>query len=346
MGRAQAAVAHAHRATELEDLAGYQPCEPGFATFVEALGQVYCGRLDRYIELTERVATLPGPSQAYGIAAYVDGLQSAGRVQEALALTERAVAAARELGNPYWIAYTLWIVGLAFSNTDAQRALAAWDEGLEFVEKEGVGFFAGFMARDAARLHTSDGDLDAAVELFASAVDGFQQAGNVAQLIITLASLPALFERLGRLEAATTLVGAMSNQPASRHHVPELLELGERLAERLGEDKSARFTSFGAVMDLDDAAVYALEQIAIARRQLSRDLHDARPGGLTRRELQVLRLVADGATTREVSEQLFISTKTADHHIQHIYTKIGASNRATAARWAFEHGVVESATSG
>ena len=42
---------------------------------------------------------------------YVDGLQSCGRIEEALALTEESVAAARSLGNPYWIAYALWIAG-------------------------------------------------------------------------------------------------------------------------------------------------------------------------------------------------------------------------------------------
>ena len=63
--------------------------------------------------------------------------------------------------------------------------------------------------------------------------------------------------------------------------------------------------------------------------------------GLTARETQVLRLIADGATTREISERLFISAKTADNHIQHIYTKLGVTNRAAATRWAFDHDVVE-----
>ena len=115
---------HAHRATELEGRPGYESCEPGYATFIEALGQVYCGNLDRYIELTREVAALPGPGQAYGIAAYVDGLQSAGRVEEALELTEPAMAAARELGNPYWLVYTLWIVGLAHSRSDPAARVA------------------------------------------------------------------------------------------------------------------------------------------------------------------------------------------------------------------------------
>jgi HD-GYP domain-containing protein (c-di-GMP phosphodiesterase class II) len=65
------------------------------------------------------------------------------------------------------------------------------------------------------------------------------------------------------------------------------------------------------------------------------------PGGLTRREVEVLRLAARGLTTRDIAERLFISAKTADHHIQHIYGKIGVSTRAAAALWAMQHTVVQ-----
>lgn len=63
-------------------------------------------------------------------------------------------------------------------------------------------------------------------------------------------------------------------------------------------------------------------------------------GGLSRREADVLRLAARGLTTQQIAERLVISPKTADHHIQHIYTKIGVSTRAAAALWATQHGVV------
>jgi DNA-binding CsgD family transcriptional regulator len=65
------------------------------------------------------------------------------------------------------------------------------------------------------------------------------------------------------------------------------------------------------------------------------------PGGLTRREVDVLRLAARGLTTREIADRLYISPKTADHHIQHIYGKIGVSTRAAAALWAMQHTVVQ-----
>jgi predicted ATPase/DNA-binding CsgD family transcriptional regulator len=339
VGRAAAATANAHRATELEARPGYESCEPGYATFIEALGQVYCGNLARYIELTQDVAALPGTGRAYGIAAYVDGLQSAGRVDEALELTEAAVEAARELGNPYWVAYTSWIVGLAWSKADPQRALETWDEAVAYIGDHDVRFFEGFMARDAALLHTSDGQLETALTLFGASIEAFLRAGAVAQLLITLASLPALFERLDRQAVAGTLLGAMAREPAAFHHVPSLAELGRRLREALGDERPDRWAATGSSMDLHDAAAYALNQIDVARQALVVASQQGALAGLTARELQVLRLIADGATTRAMSERLFISAKTADNHIQHIYTKLGVTNRAAATRWALEHAV-------
>jgi HD-GYP domain-containing protein (c-di-GMP phosphodiesterase class II) len=64
------------------------------------------------------------------------------------------------------------------------------------------------------------------------------------------------------------------------------------------------------------------------------------PGGLSRREVDVLGLAARGLTTREIAQRLVISPKTAGHHIQHIYDKIGVSTRAAAALWAMQHELV------
>ncbi len=340
-GRAEAARVNAHRATELEEDSRYDGCEPGYASFVEALASVYCGDLDRYVELTGAVARDYGRDRGYGLAAYVDGLQSCGRIEEALALTEESVAAARSLGNPYWISYALWIAGMAFSKADVRRAFAAWDEGVAFVREHRVHFFEGFLARDAARLHTTDGEAHAALLLFAEALSAFQRAGNVPQLVITLASVPALFVRLDRPVPAMVILGALSGEPGSVHHVPELRELGDRVRGMLGAQRADELTVEGATLDLGQAAVYAREQLDVARRTPSPPTSQARPGGLSRRELEVLRLMADGRTAGEIATQLFISPRTAEHHIQHIYTKIGVSSRVSATRWAVKHGVVD-----
>ena len=62
--------------------------------------------------------------------------------------------------------------------------------------------------------------------------------------------------------------------------------------------------------------------------------------GLTRREVEVLRLAARGLSTADIATELFISAKTADHHIQHVYTKIGVSSRPAAMLWAMQNAVI------
>jgi HD-GYP domain-containing protein (c-di-GMP phosphodiesterase class II) len=63
--------------------------------------------------------------------------------------------------------------------------------------------------------------------------------------------------------------------------------------------------------------------------------------GLTARELEVLRLIARGRSTKEVAAELVITPKTADSHIQHIYSKLGVSTRAAATVFAMHHGLLE-----
>ena len=84
----------------------------------------------------------------------------------------------------------------------------------------------------------------------------------------------------------------------------------------------------------------AVERVLAAAGHKRRAARPALPAGLTVREAEVLRLLTLGLTTRQVADQLTISAKTADHHVQHIYTKIGVSTRGAAALFAIEHGVL------
>ena len=61
------------------------------------------------------------------------------------------------------------------------------------------------------------------------------------------------------------------------------------------------------------------------------------PDGLTDREVEVLRLLVDGLSNREIGERLCISANTAANHVRNILMKTGAANRTQAARYATEH---------
>jgi DNA-binding NarL/FixJ family response regulator len=62
-------------------------------------------------------------------------------------------------------------------------------------------------------------------------------------------------------------------------------------------------------------------------------------GGLSAREVEVIRLVASGKSNRAIAAQLFISEKTVARHVSNIFTKLGVSTRAAATAYAYEHGL-------
>lgn len=103
-------------------------------------------------------------------------------------------------------------------------------------------------------------------------------------------------------------------------------------------------------LDDEDAAALELDAAQVAFELLGAG-PDARradqlrdrpkpPGGLSQRELEVLRLVATGKTNQQVAADLYISDKTVARHLANIYTKLGLSTRAAATAYAFEHGLV------
>jgi putative nucleotidyltransferase with HDIG domain len=87
---------------------------------------------------------------------------------------------------------------------------------------------------------------------------------------------------------------------------------------------------------LDGAAVDAVLRAAGHRVRRNRKW----PAGLTPREVQVLRHLARGMSPKEIARRLVISPKTASNHIEHIYAKIGVSNRAMASLFATRHGLL------
>ncbi|TMF30325.1 MAG: helix-turn-helix transcriptional regulator [Chloroflexi bacterium] len=86
------------------------------------------------------------------------------------------------------------------------------------------------------------------------------------------------------------------------------------------------FTSLGAAPDA--ARVEALSG------------KPAKPaGGLSAREVEVVRLIAAGKSNRSIATELFISEKTVARHVSNIFTKLGVSTRAAATAYAYEHGL-------
>ncbi|UVF79157.1 HD domain-containing phosphohydrolase [Gordonia mangrovi] len=102
-------------------------------------------------------------------------------------------------------------------------------------------------------------------------------------------------------------------------------------AERAVLDRAA-----AGALDLDAVRAVVGGDVAIPTRAVPV------PAGLTAREIEVLRLVAHGCSNAEIGARLVISRRTAEHHVQHIYTKIGVSSRAAATLFAVENQLLTS----
>jgi DNA-binding NarL/FixJ family response regulator len=93
----------------------------------------------------------------------------------------------------------------------------------------------------------------------------------------------------------------------------------------------AAFDRLGAVPDADAAAAF-LRDLGVRGRTGPKNLEL-----LTKREIEVLRLVAQGLSNSEIAERLFISIKTAGHHVSNILSKLGLRSRTEAAAFASIH---------
>ncbi len=131
------------------------------------------------------------------------------------------------------------------------------------------------------------------------------------------------------LDAAARIVAAADCYQAMTSDRPHRAALAPDVA-------AAELRSMSAAARLDGEAVEAVLAAAGHRRRARPPM----PSGLTAREAEVLRLLTLGLTTRQIAQRLVISAKTADHHIQHIYTKIGVSTRGAAALFAIEQGIL------
>jgi DNA-binding NarL/FixJ family response regulator len=159
-----------------------------------------------------------------------------------------------------------------------------------------------------------EGEPEAAAEQFDRALELVADTG-------------APFERAeSQRRAAAALVAAGRGEEAV-----ERLVAAHRTARRLGARPLA------ARLAADLAALGERAERHLGRRAAG----DLERGGLSRRELEVVRLVAVGRTNREIARDLFLSPRTVDMHLRNILAKLGCRSRADASRKAAEMGLLE-----
>jgi DNA-binding CsgD family transcriptional regulator len=187
-----------------------------------------------------------------------------------------------------------------------------------------------FAAGDAHTAHAAAGELsEMADQLGAPLLDALAAHAQGAVLLLDADARAAL----GVLRHAW----AAWQELEVPYEAARVRVLSGLACRQIGDEESAE-------MELD-AACWTFRQLGavpdLARAQALSRTADAKPaGGLTARELEVLRLVATGMTNRSIAAGLFLSEKTVARHVSNIFTKLGLSSRAAATAYAYEHDLV------
>ena len=145
-------------------------------------------------------------------------------------------------------------------------------------------------------------------------------------------------QALCRFERAAELAGRMGARPMTamsrEGQARALLALG-----RPGDRQQAAALLDEVTATARALGICGLGERAAALRVAATSSPPPPPGGLTGREVEVLRLIAAGHSNRAIAQVLFISPNTVLHHVSSIYVKLGVANRAEAAAYAARRGL-------
>ena len=213
-------------------------------------------------------------------------------------------------------------------------AVAAIEEAVLVARESGNPLAIGAALEAQAQLAREAGEVSGAEELLHEALRAFYDAGDPGGVADVLESLAALVRELQNAEQAVRLLGAADGIRAAVGCVrfpvrqPGYEAELSALREALGQEAFAAAWSAGASTSLDDAVAYA-ERGRGERKRPLRGWESLSPA-----ELRVVQLVAEGLTNPQIGERLFISPRTVQAHLSHVFAKLAVSSRAELAAQA------------
>jgi predicted ATPase/DNA-binding CsgD family transcriptional regulator len=295
-------------------------------------------------------------------------------------LAADCLTAARSADDPLLLARALYVAGVAMVDTDAARAEARYRESLALCERlgDGVGIATacndlGELARTAGAFDEAQAQYGRALELWRAAGDGTgvaRGAHNLAQAAREVGDLPRAADLLRESLAASAEMGDRHQRAST---LPALVAVAvERqpsiAAATLYGAAEAEIAAAGIVLDPIDAVPFARADTLLQAALGDERARDAQARGgalepeqtdllvqrllsgaegaastdgvLSRREREVVGLLATGLTNAEIASRLVLSEHTVHRHVANILVKLGARSRAAAAVTAAERGLL------
>jgi predicted ATPase/DNA-binding CsgD family transcriptional regulator len=276
----------------------------------------------------------------------------AGDWETARSSLEQSLRLTRQSGDEHGIALTRSYLGImAVLRGEHDSARAHLEESLEVLRRLGelpevkvCSFYRGLLACDEGNYATARARFAETVEdapllqLYRYAVPWVLQGyaklatgeGHHARALRLAGAAAALHQTLGQS------VGLASKAYFRRSLEPAWRALGEQEGKAAFEE--------GQAMTFEEALVYALEEPpqkgAEDTSGVAQEAIGVTPTGLSARELEVLKLVAEGLTDSQVAQRLYLSPRTVGHHLRSAYRKLGVSSRTAAVKEAAGRGLI------
>ena len=271
-------------------------------------------------------------------------LIASGRPAEAGPHVERALELLEGLDDPAAVATALLYAGLAAHFTGRfEESCARYERSVELCRAAGYRSVAARSLQQLGKSRLELGDIRGARSALEEALPTCLELGDRWVVPVVMTGFAGVAARTGRPRRALRLAGVARglceagqfSMPVpveaelERWQAPARNQLGSAAAQDMAE---------GRRMNLAEAVPYALAD------EPEEPWHTGPRRALTRRELEVAALVAQGLTNRRIAEQLYLSVRTVDTHVDHVLTKLGFSNRTQLAAWAHEAGLLSKDT--
>lgn len=293
----------------------------------------------------------------FGIAIALENLGNEALYEEvnpprARELYEESLRIFGELGNQLRVALSLNNLGrVAFFEGEYARARQLSEMSLEMLEE--IGSKPGMpWALDSLGLTAlQEGDVEHARLLFTRSLQIDRTLGDKRRIPMDLLHLGAVAAAKGEVQKAARLLGASealgkaTATTLNRSYGMEYEGAMALVRLQLGEQASEQAKEAGRAMSVEQAIAYALETVPERQPAASaRTVPDtavkskpSSPNELSRREVEVLRLLGEGLRNQQIAERLFLSDNTVRAHLYSIYSKLGVTNRTAAVRFVQEY---------
>jgi predicted ATPase/class 3 adenylate cyclase/DNA-binding CsgD family transcriptional regulator len=265
-------------------------------------------------------------------------------------LLDEGLALCREVGHKSGVAWGLSLLGEVFlQQGDTVKSRFLLEESVALSREIGHRRSLAESLFVIGSIEALEGDYTAARNCYEQSLAIVREVGANLSISFSLESLAAVVAVQGdpawaaRLWGATEALRETMGTPIPPVYRADYDRSVAAARAQIGEKAFAAAWTQGRMMTPEQAlAAKTMIPTPFPTKPTSTPLvrSSPHPAGLSAREVEVLRLVAQGLTNEQVAEQLVISARTVNTHLTSIYSKIGVSSRSAATRYAMEHHLV------